>query len=77
MGIEIERKWAVRSLPAGLAGGRALRQGYLTTSPTSSVRLRDQAGTLLLTVKLGSGASRSMCMRIEKNSNAVRHGLRG
>lgn len=59
MGIEIERKWAVRRRPPHLTAGRALRQGYLTTSPTSSVRLRDQAGTLLLTVKKGTGLSRT------------------
>ena len=59
MGIEIERKWAVRHLPTDLRDGRSLRQGYLTSSPKSSVRLRDQDGTLLLTVKKGAGLSRT------------------
>ncbi len=59
MGIEIERKWAVRRLPTGLRDGRTLRQGYLASSPASSVRLRDQGDTLLLTVKKGAGLSRT------------------
>ena len=59
MSLEIERKWRVATLPEGLADGVALRQGYLATGASGEVRLRDKGGRLLLTVKRGSGLTRT------------------
>lgn len=59
MSVEIERKWRVSAVPDGLTGGKALRQGYLSTTPEGEVRLRDKAGKLRLTVKQGRGLTRA------------------
>jgi CYTH domain-containing protein len=55
--VEIERKWLVGELPADLdrCPSRRIRQGYVALEPGGAeVRVRDDGGVLLLTVK-GAG----------------------
>jgi adenylate cyclase len=55
--VEVERKWLVRELPPqfGELPARHIRQGYLALEPEGrEVRMRDDGGELLLTVK-GAG----------------------
>ena len=47
MGVEIERKYLVRELPA-LDDGERIVQGYLTFDPTIRVRLKKTSGRLTL-----------------------------
>ena len=57
--IERERTFLVDRLPSLDDDGTELRQGYLAIEGTVSVRIRDAAGTCTLTVKAGSGATRT------------------
>ena len=60
--VEIERKFLVRSLPEHLDESRAdqIRQGYLAIGPGGDeVRLRDRGSTHFLTVKSGTGRTRT------------------
>ncbi|MCU0261300.1 MAG: CYTH domain-containing protein [Ilumatobacteraceae bacterium] len=60
MGIERERKFLLHDVPADLGPGRRLRQGYLTSGPELSVRIRDDAATShTLTVKSGGTTTRT------------------
>jgi adenylate cyclase len=58
MGLEIERKFLVRDLSV-LAGvpGTAFRQGYLSTDPERSVRVRRSGDVAFVTVKGLTGPS--------------------
>jgi adenylate cyclase len=56
---EIERKFRVRDSPDDLPGGTQLRQAYLAVDGEVEVRVRDQGGTPLLTVKGGHGVERT------------------
>ena len=61
MGTEIERKFLVRD-PSVLAGATGVRyqQGYLSTDPERTVRVRRAGGRAFLTIKgLSSGATRA------------------
>lgn len=61
MGVEIERKFLVadRAVLDGLIG-TAYRQGYLSTTPERTVRVRRAGETAFLTVKgISIGASRA------------------
>jgi adenylate cyclase len=62
-GIEIERKFLVTALPDDLDRhpSSALRQGYVAIEPQggAEVRVRDSDGSAVLTVKRGSGLTRS------------------
>jgi adenylate cyclase len=61
MGVEIERKFLVadRAVLDGLIG-TAYRQGYLSTAPERTVRVRHAGETAFLTVKsISIGASRA------------------
>ncbi|MEA2180065.1 MAG: adenylate cyclase [Solirubrobacteraceae bacterium] len=59
-GVEIERKFLVDQLPAGLdwLDDRPLRQGYVALDGDTEVRVRDDAGSWRLTVKHGGGLRR-------------------
>jgi CYTH domain-containing protein/CHAD domain-containing protein len=58
--IERERKWLVHELPdLDQNHGAALRQGYLAIDGSVSVRVRDADGHRTLTIKAGSGTSRT------------------
>jgi CYTH domain-containing protein len=59
-GVEIERKFLVDELPAGLdwLDDRPLRQGYVALDGDTEVRVRDDAGSWRLTVKHGGGLRR-------------------
>lgn len=62
MGIEIERKFLVRRLPAELnrRDGAALRQGYLIATETGiELRIRQKKEAFYQTVKMGSGLART------------------
>jgi CYTH domain-containing protein len=62
MGIEIERKFLVRRLPADLVrrDGAAIRQGYLIATETGiELRIRQKREIFYQTVKLGSGLART------------------
>ena len=51
---EIERKFLVTALPAGLGEGDAIAQGYLAIAPDGvETRIRRRAGAATLTVKSG------------------------
>jgi adenylate cyclase len=53
-GVEIERKFLVRELPADVPEGQAIEQGYLAIAEDGvEVRIRRRAGTATLTVKSG------------------------
>lgn len=58
---EIERQFLVKTLPAALdqRDSIAIRQGYLSVTREREIRLRDQDGSYLLTVKDGQGISRT------------------
>jgi adenylate cyclase len=61
MGLEIERKWLIASLPAGFdsSRGQAIDQGYLTIADGGNeTRVRSRAGEYFLTTKSGSGLVR-------------------
>lgn len=57
-GREIERKWLVARVPAGLPPGRSLRQGYLSDGGDGEVRVRQDGDRHLLTAKRGRGLVR-------------------
>jgi len=61
MGIEIERKFLVRGDGwKALAEGVLLRQGYLSSAPERTVRVRVEGGAAMLTIKgRSTGATRS------------------
>ena len=59
--MEIERKFLVRELPAGLDQSRStwIEQGYIAIADDGTeVRVRRRDGAAVLTVKSGSGRSR-------------------
>ncbi len=61
MGVEIERKFIVTSLPENLLNGvtgEEILQGYLICDDRRELRLRKRAGNYLMTVKRGSGLTR-------------------
>lgn len=51
MGIEIEKKFLVTALPAGLGPGIEIRQGYILNTPGKVVRIRVKGNQGFLTVK--------------------------
>jgi len=55
---EVERKFLVREVPS-LGEGTALRQAYLAVDGGVEVRVRDQGGEHVLTVKGGRGLRRA------------------
>lgn len=61
MGVEIERKFLVRGDRwKSLGQGVLLRQGYLSSSPERTVRIRIEGESAMLTIKgKSSGATRS------------------
>ena len=56
--IEIERKFLVNALPAGLPEGTSILQGYLAHDDQMEVRIRQYGNQHFLTVKEGSGLTR-------------------
>ncbi|GFE62809.1 hypothetical protein [Geobacter sp. AOG2] len=56
--IEIERKFLVTSLPAGMGGGTPILQGYLAYEEHLEVRIRQYGDKHFLTVKEGPGLLR-------------------
>jgi len=56
--IEIERKFLVTALPAGLPSGALIQQGYLAHDEHMEVRIRQYGNNHFLTVKEGSGLTR-------------------
>jgi adenylate cyclase len=56
--IEIERKFLVKSLPAGMEVGTPILQGYLAHDEHMEVRIRQYGNNHFLTVKEGSGLTR-------------------
>jgi adenylate cyclase len=56
---EIERKFRVREVPQALGEGSRLRQAYLAIDGDIEVRVRDQGGAQVLTVKAGRGVRRA------------------
>ena len=56
--IEIERKFLVKSLPAGMQGGTPILQGYLAHDEQMEVRIRRYGNKHFLTVKEGFGLKR-------------------
>lgn len=60
MTTEIERKWLLEAMPStDLGPGDRLRQGYLARDAGVEVRLRISASATTLTIKGGSGLSRT------------------
>jgi adenylate cyclase len=61
VGVEIERKFIVDTLPGAdqLGPGRRLQQGYLAEEDDVEVRIRIADGSAGLTVKAGRGLSRT------------------
>jgi CYTH domain-containing protein len=61
MSDEVERKFRVRSLPLALGEGTQLRQAYVAVDDDGDVevRVRDQGGAHVLTVKGGHGLRRT------------------
>lgn len=57
MGIEIEKKFLVTRLPAGLAEGVDICQGYLLNSPDRVVRIRIKGEEGFLTIKGRTGVA--------------------
>ena len=60
--MEVERKWLVRELPPGFDDlpSRPIRQGYLALEPDGrEVRVRDDGGKYVLTVKSAGDMARS------------------
>lgn len=62
MGIEIERKYLVRTdvwKAAAKGNGRLIRQGYLSTDPDKTIRVRHDEESGYLTIKgVNAGSSR-------------------
>ncbi|MFO7813908.1 MAG: hypothetical protein R6V21_13145 [Pelovirga sp.] len=59
--VEIERKFLVSSLPAGLLAahqGENIDQGYLILKDQTTLRIRNRAGRCTMTLKQGSGLER-------------------
>jgi CYTH domain-containing protein len=56
---EIERKFRIAEIPQGLHDGTRLRQAYVAVDGDIEVRVRDQGGTFVLTVKGGHGLERT------------------
>ena len=56
--MEIERKFLVKSLPAGMEPGIPIMQGYLAHDEQMEVRIRQYGQNHFLTVKEGSGLTR-------------------
>jgi CYTH domain-containing protein len=56
--IEIERKFLVKSLPAGMKAGKHIQQGYLAHDEHMEVRIRHYGEKYFLAVKEGSGLTR-------------------
>jgi CYTH domain-containing protein/8-oxo-dGTP pyrophosphatase MutT (NUDIX family) len=56
--IEIERKFLVKSLPAGMKAGKHILQGYLAHDEHMEVRIRQYGVNRFLTVKEGAGLTR-------------------
>lgn len=56
--MEIEKKFIIAGLPAGLAGGTKIRQGYLSVGDPE-VRLRSKGEKFFATRKGGEGFIRS------------------
>jgi CYTH domain-containing protein len=59
--MEIERKFIVASLPAGLLDnhqGEKIDQGYLFLEDQTELRIRNRAGRCTMTLKQGSGLER-------------------
>ncbi len=56
--MEIEKKFLLRGLPAGIAKGTKIRQGYLSVGDPE-VRVRAKGGEFYLTRKGGEGFVRS------------------
>jgi len=56
--IEIERKYLVKSLPAGMQEGTHILQGYLAHDEHTEVRIRKYGNAYFLAVKEGSGLAR-------------------
>jgi len=59
-GLEIERKYLLKSLPPQLKGlrGTPVLQGYISTNESREVRLRRHGNEYYITVKDGGGLSR-------------------
>jgi adenylate cyclase len=55
---EVERKFRVDDVPPALGQGTRLRQAYVAVDGDVEVRVRDQGGTHVLTVKGGRGLRR-------------------
>lgn len=56
---EVERKFLVREVPVSLGAGTPLRQAYVAVDGDVEVRVRDQGGRHVLTVKGGHGLRRT------------------
>lgn len=56
---EVERKFRVDDVPQSLGEGTRLRQAYLAVDGEVEVRVRDQGGTHVLTIKGGRGVQRT------------------
>ncbi len=56
---EVERKFRVHEVPASLGEGTPLRQAYVAVDGDVEVRVRDQGGRHVLTVKGGHGLQRT------------------
>lgn len=59
--IEIERKFLLSEIPAGLLDGvegEAIRQGYLIVEKDHELRIRRRASTCWMTLKQGQGLAR-------------------
>jgi len=57
--MEVERKFLLDALPAGLDAGTRIEQGYLAIDPAGSeVRVRRKGAATLITVKTGIGLVR-------------------
>ena len=56
---EIERRFRVGDLPAGRGDGTPIRQGYVALDGHATVRVRDNGGTFVLTIKGGEGRVRT------------------
>lgn len=65
--MEIERKFIIRSVPAGVSSGRKIIQGYLWFDP--EIRLRKIGAEYKLTIKSGGTLAR------EESEHAIPEGL--
>ena len=59
--VEIERKFIVKEMPSEMPGNvcKRIQQGYLAIEPNREVRIRAIDGRYFITVKTGTGLSRS------------------